>query len=106
MARESIPIADALVTEISAQLARWPGQTVLGQAAPWTIEREIRKARKGVDPREPRRREARGDHHLCCRPGFALGLTCSQGMDATPGGQCGADSGRVTPFVAGLVTCD
>jgi hypothetical protein len=42
MARESIPIADALVTEISAQLARWPGQTVLGQAAPWTVEREIR----------------------------------------------------------------
>jgi integrase len=49
MARESIPIADALVTEISAQLARWPGQTVLGQAAPWTVEREIRKARAKID---------------------------------------------------------
>jgi hypothetical protein len=50
---------------------------------------------------------ARGDHHLSCRPGFALGLTCSQGKDAaTQGGQCGADSGRSTPFGAGLVTCD
>jgi integrase len=49
MARESIPIADALVAEVSAQVARWPSGTILGQVAPWTIEREIRKARAKID---------------------------------------------------------
>jgi integrase len=49
MAREVIPIADALVAEISAQVARWPDETILGRVAPWTIEREIRKARAKID---------------------------------------------------------
>jgi integrase len=49
MARETIPIADALVAQISAQVARWPGATILRQVTPWTIEWEICKARAKID---------------------------------------------------------
>lgn len=50
MSQTTIPIADALVAELAAQMERWPGPTVLtdesgNQLGPWRLEREFRRAR-------------------------------------------------------------
>lgn len=54
MSRTPIPVADTLLTELSAQLARWPADTVLslddgGQVGPWQIQRAMRDARAKVE---------------------------------------------------------
>jgi integrase len=54
ISRTAIPIARSLALELSAQVARWPGETVLtgrdgGQLGPWALERAIRAARRQVD---------------------------------------------------------
>jgi integrase len=54
ISRTAIPIARSLALELSAQVARWPGETVLTgrdgeQLSPWALERAIRAARRQVD---------------------------------------------------------
>lgn len=53
MSQTSIPVADALVAALSAQVARWRSETVLtdengDQLGPWKLEREFRRARATV----------------------------------------------------------
>ena len=52
--RTAVPIPSELSAELAASVARWPGETVghgrAGRAAsPWSIDREIRAARRKVD---------------------------------------------------------
>lgn len=54
VSRTAIPTAHSLALELSAQVARWPGETVLtgrdgGQLSPWALERAVRAARSKVD---------------------------------------------------------
>ena len=51
--RTAVPIPRELSLELSASVARWPGETVLtdgtgGPASPWSVERAIRSARRRV----------------------------------------------------------
>jgi integrase len=52
--RTPVPIPRSLALELSAHVARWPGETLLigrdgGQLPPWALERAIRTARAKVD---------------------------------------------------------
>jgi integrase len=53
MSQTAIPVPSALVAHLSAQVAEWPGMTVLtddkgAQVGPWKLERAFRTARKRV----------------------------------------------------------
>ena len=54
MSRTPLPVAPSLALELSAQVQRWPGATILTdeqgqQAGPWQVERAMRAARVKTD---------------------------------------------------------
>ncbi|PSK99752.1 integrase-like protein [Haloactinopolyspora alba] len=54
MSKTTIPVSDTLVSALSQQVARWPGEWILtddfgGQVGPWKLERAFRTARGKVE---------------------------------------------------------